>query len=340
MSTADLADPMPSLAAVDPALVVATPVELSAARDAAGLTLAMIAERLRIDPSRLAALESGDWEKLPSRAFARAALRSVAEMIGVNASPLIESVGNASAADLRMGMRPQVAVPVVTASMIGRLGNRRTGSSTARAWLTPVAAGVGALAVLLLLFSSIGAGPGDGGSNRIVSVPIPGTSSQQAAVDKAVINPSGRPAIRQVETIRLAGDASGGSLIGASAALAPAGLTGQQAGMSVTAGAAGKATAQPVDGEADKPLTFPVQLPPTEAVEVRFLSKAWVDISHKDGEKLLFGTQKAGKTVVLQGVPPMKVVIGNPDGVKMRFRGEPVDLKAALKKGVSRLVLN
>jgi cytoskeleton protein RodZ len=53
-----------------------------AARCAAGVTIEAIAEKTKITPRSLAALESGEFAKLPSRTFARLFLRQYCEMIG------------------------------------------------------------------------------------------------------------------------------------------------------------------------------------------------------------------------------------------------------------------
>ena len=95
-----------------------------------------------------------------------------------------------------------------------------------------------------------------------------------------------------------------------------------------------------VDAEAAKPMTFPVKLPPTEPVRLSFNKPVWVEITHKDGERLMFGTQKKAKRVVVDGVPPMQVVLGNPSAVTVEFRGQPVDLSDKTTKGVARFVLN
>ncbi|MGB7298945.1 MAG: RodZ domain-containing protein [Burkholderiaceae bacterium] len=322
--------------------LVSTPAELSAAREAVGMTWQQISDRLRIDTSRLAALEGGNWEALPSRAFARASLRSVARILGVDATALIESIGGfGQAGELRSGLRPQVAIPVATASMMGSNAQRTQGARSPWRRLAWSVAGLGvAVFGLLGVWAALDIDNTAVGSSRMVQVPVPGasqpvamtgsvftsngsdgkptTSAQPLPVSTSTI-PMGRPAIRSTQV-------PGKSVAAGKNPATSVGLA------TVAATAVGSTEAAP--------LTFPVKLPPTESVEIQFLKPSWVDIRHKDGEKLLYGTQKGKKKVVLSGVPPMQVVIGNPDGVKMRFRGEPVDLKAATRKGVTRLVLN
>ena len=72
---------------------------LAAAREAAGMTLPQVAERLRLDIATLQALEAGRFETLGAAVFVRGHLRHYAELLGLPVEE-IEAAYAASAARL------------------------------------------------------------------------------------------------------------------------------------------------------------------------------------------------------------------------------------------------
>ncbi len=72
---------------------IATPAELAAAREARGMSQLDISQRIKLQTRQVAALEEGQWDALPGRAFVRGALRSYGKLIDVDVAPLLESVG-------------------------------------------------------------------------------------------------------------------------------------------------------------------------------------------------------------------------------------------------------
>src|SRR5512143_3019995 len=64
---------------------------LHRAREARGLTLAALAERTRIAPHHLEALERGDLEALPAGPFGKSYIRSCAEVLGTDPAPILEA---------------------------------------------------------------------------------------------------------------------------------------------------------------------------------------------------------------------------------------------------------
>lgn len=306
-----------------------SPEELVTTRLEAPMSRETLAARLNVAPGKLAALETGNWGSLPSLAFARALARSAAHELNADATGLVNAIGGfAQPSNLNGLIRPTPAKPVATTSMFDTRATRsRTGQGGYWRIALPVAAlGVGFLALAIGL-----SGPGaetDAASTanaRFIQVSVPGVAPP-TAVETTVVSSGGstRPAIRAA--IRPTSIAS----TAPSSHVKKVAVTSEQ----LAAGFASKEPAQPPGT-----LTFPVKMPDSEPIELTFSQAAWVDIRHKDGEKLLFGKQKAKKSLVLNAVTPVQVVIGNPDGVKMWFRGEAVDLGKKARKGVSRFEL-
>lgn len=77
--------------------------------------------------------------------------------------------------------------------------------------------------------------------------------------------------------------------------------------------------------------SFPVQL--------QFKEKSWVRVKDHDGRVLLSKINPAGSEQKLDGRPPFSVEIGNARGVRLYYRGKPVDLAPYYNDGRARLTL-
>lgn len=73
-------------------VTVSTPAELAAAREARGMRQIDISQRIKLQLRQVAALEEGNWDQLPGRAFARGALRSYGKLIQADITPLLEQI--------------------------------------------------------------------------------------------------------------------------------------------------------------------------------------------------------------------------------------------------------
>jgi len=92
--------------------------QLRQAREAAGLDVATVATRLRMQKSLICSLETGDWSRLGAPVFVRGHLRSYARLVGVELEGLDEIAAN----------RPVPVTPMVSTGrgqqMFGWLGAR------------------------------------------------------------------------------------------------------------------------------------------------------------------------------------------------------------------------
>ena len=59
---------------------------------------------------------------------------------------------------------------------------------------------------------------------------------------------------------------------------------------------------------------------------ISFEQACWTDIRDNEGERLLFGLIEAGTSHRVGGAHPYRILLGNPEGVKVVFEGEVVDL--------------
>ncbi|MET1255760.1 RodZ domain-containing protein [Aliikangiella maris] len=74
----------------------------------------------------------------------------------------------------------------------------------------------------------------------------------------------------------------------------------------------------------------PVKLPKIEgslvAMRFEFFADCWVKITDANDEVLAVGVKTEGKIMPLQGVAPIKVILGEPSAVTLDFKGEAFDL--------------
>lgn len=300
---------------------VASLAALVAAREAAGLQPADVAQRLKLAPRQVDALERGDWSSLPGQAFVRGALRSYGRLLGTNVDPLLQSLGaGAAAAELRPAT--SLEEPLPSRSMLG-FGAGGGGSKSA--WFV--------LGAILLVAVALFFGR-DGDISRIpswLSSPVP---------DKPAAPASGKV----VETVPLpdlaaASRAAGTPAAPGSTSVAPPGGTPAVAsGAAPTSDASAPATAT---GAAASGTPAGSSDPAGESRGLRlvFEKAAWVEIKQADGKVLLYGEQKAGSEARVPLEAPVSLVIGNAEHVRLERHGEPVDLKGQARQGVAKLKL-
>ncbi|TCK17479.1 cytoskeleton protein RodZ [Thiogranum longum] len=76
---------------------------------------------------------------------------------------------------------------------------------------------------------------------------------------------------------------------------------------------------------------------PAELV-LRFTEDSWVEMTSRQ-RKLVVGTQHAGTERIVRAEPPIDILLGNAPGVKMTWRGKPVDLTPYQRGKVARIKL-
>lgn len=94
--------------------------------------------------------------------------------------------------------------------------------------------------------------------------------------------------------------------------------------------------------------TAPVAAPETAAkpvksadapIRVVFEQQSWLEITDRDGKVLLSKVGNAGEVEFVDGAAPFGVVVGFAKGVKLYFKGKPIDLAAYARSEVARLTL-
>jgi cytoskeleton protein RodZ len=264
---------------------------LAAAREAAGMSLSQVAERLRLDIATLQALEAGKFETLGAAVFVRGHLRHYAELVDLPVEE-IEAAYAASAA--RLAPQPDLRR---TTTLPGTTASRGVA-------LPPWAALIGAIVLVLAAWIWW-------------AVRVPAGHHHPANPPSATSSTPPPPA----------------------APAAPAATEGAQP---VPAPAA-EAVAPPKSAatNAKDSGAIPKEPPPapkaTSAGRVRLAIKfnqdSWVEIYDTHGATLYHDFGSAGSVRHVSGAGPLRVLLGNPDGIALELDGHPVALRSAAESG-------
>jgi len=288
---------------------------LAAAREQAGMTLAQAAERLRLDVATLQALESGRFQTLGAAVFVRGHLRHYAELVGL---PLDEIDAAYAASSAKLAPQPDLRR---TTTLPGNSAPRGVS-------LPPRAALIGAIVLVLvaLVWWAMRVPPGQRHGAPAAAAPAasPGADAQGSApVDAGAAPPAAAepPAPRSdaAATAKPAASASKDTAPprDAASAFKDAVLAAKgQAGPAADAAAAGPKSA-----------SIRVRL------TVRFNQDSWTEIYDAHGATLFHDFGGAGSERRVSGTAPLRVLLGNPDGVSVELDGHPVALKPAAESG-------
>lgn len=321
---------------------VTTGEQLAQARARAGLSAEAVASRLNFSVAQVNAFDAERWEQLPDLAFVRAGLRSYGRLIDVDVTALVDHVGGFAQATV---LQPTIAASDQTKVLHRAAGSRARSrvSFSLGSWpmMIGAVAGTVLLGTVVLLLAQTDSGSG---SRSVQVVPIPGVESPNLpasttpAVEKSV-GANGRLKMTQVAALPVTIRASGMMMRTVANPDSPAPV--KQAALTEKPVRVPEPIVEPVVAPRAGMTVFPVQMPDSEPVHVHFKKRSWIDISHKDGIKLLDGNKDGGQSFTLDGRPPMEVKIGNPDGVMIEFRGQVINLQSKINnKGIAQFTLN
>ncbi|RPJ46737.1 MAG: helix-turn-helix domain-containing protein [Betaproteobacteria bacterium] len=102
-------------------------------------------------------------------------------------------------------------------------------------------------------------------------------------------------------------------------------------------------------GEAATPATLvaepvaaevPAQKPPgMAAIRFVFETSSWVEVRDRENRILMSQLNAAGAAQQVQGRPPLQVVVGNAQGVRLIYNGQPFDMGPHIRADVARFTL-
>lgn len=287
---------------------------LAKAREGLGLTHEEVAERLRLAPRQIQALESDDYEHLPGPTYIRGYLRSYAEMVGLASGPILEAFGHVPAAS--------------KAADLGSLAPKEEITSQHRHVRL-------ATYVMIAVIVALAVSWWQGRLPEPKLSPVPDLTPSPAAV-----NPAALPVVP-----------SEGLVASKPAITAPPPQVPSVTPKPAHAGPvipsrSGVAAKTALPATASKPLQVVVAAKATVGTAsqrallvLRTDQDSWVDVRDAQDNKLLYETVPAGRVVTLDGNAPLKVFLGNAAGVKVEFDGKPFDASPYMHGQVARFTL-
>lgn len=75
------------------------------------------------------------------------------------------------------------------------------------------------------------------------------------------------------------------------------------------------------------------------ALVMTFSAQTWVEVRDRDGQVIFSQVSPAGSSQVVEGNPPLGVVLGNAAGVQVSYGDQPVDLAPHTRENVARFTL-
>ncbi|MFM1990294.1 MAG: hypothetical protein RJA99_3251, partial [Pseudomonadota bacterium] len=124
--------------------------QLAAMREKRGMGKGEVAQRLKLHPRQLDAIERGDWAALPGRAFVRGCVRSYGRLLGVDVEPLLKTIGGFAEAE---ELKPTSTLHAPLPRDGGGFGFEAEGKGSRLWWAV---AGLGAVIAVGLFFGRDG----------------------------------------------------------------------------------------------------------------------------------------------------------------------------------------
>ena len=288
---------------------------LAQARLATGLSVEDIARQLRFGVRQIQALEAGRLEQLPGPTFVRGIVRSYARLLKLDPAPLIEQLeGKFDVPDAnRLATLFKQPVPFSDGA---RQSNMVYGLVTLGVLVI-----AGVLAYQWWYRDKTPAQP------KVEATAASPTPVEQPAAATVATAPQAASPATQAPLAPAPQAAKP-----ASASTAPAVPSAPSAPGAARAAAAAQVQAPPV------PPSVPVARG-KRRVEFEFEEESWVEVTNGLGQVISAHLNPPGSRKVVDGVPPLTIVIGNAQHVTVFYKDKPIDLKPYIKVEVARLVL-
>lgn len=276
---------------------------LAEARRARGVSLDEIARELHLDGTKVRALEQNDFARLGAPVFIKGYLRKYASLVGLS--------GDAVLADYER-LNPSTSPPIIRLRTQPKQG-------TPGPWIaTGAVVGVAALGAWWWFAS--GSAVTDRGTAVVDPAPVE-SSGTEGAED--------RPALDVVGESEPLTDAPAGEFEVEETAPPQMPATDQEA---PDVAAAREEEEQGVD---TAPAAGQV------ALQLSFSGDCWTEVTDANGDRLYFGLGTEGRTVAVEGEPPLQVLVGDSENVSVTVAGSPYTIPRSARRGdTARFTIN
>jgi cytoskeleton protein RodZ len=316
---------MTELPGADAALAATPGAALATAREANGLSVAQVAEQMRISPRQVEAIEADRYSELPGAVFVRGFVRNYARLLKLDPVPLLHALEPALGGD---------DVPLRAHEIAGALPET-TRRGHGRLWLGVIVLVVAAAALAATYewwrsrAPAIGGGIGSMAPGQTPATPQPpppaAAAPGQATVPLSPERMTDSPAAPSGEATQSRGAAGGLGAPAPQSPAAPQALPG--------------APQSPAD-LAQSPAAAPRSAATgAGAMQMVFVAESWIEIRDGEGNVQFSGTVPAGSARSFDVQPPVDVVVGNASGVRITYNGQPFDLASHANRNIARFRL-
>ena len=277
---------------------------LRAGREAAGLTIAAVAQQLKLAPRQITALEEGDFAKLPGRTFIRGFVRNYARLLRLDSDAVLAGLPEATASATHE--HPSLAP---TPRPMGELpADVPTRPSPAR-WAIPLAL-VAVVAVAAIY--------------EIARPPAPPTpqvagGKPAAPIVQVAPNAAAVPATAPGNTTTTLPNPLAG--------------TGDKPFAPPENAVTGNAPTEP-------PIAASTSPDATVApIVLTFNGTSWVEVRDGTGTLVVSVTGNSGGTQEVNGRAPFEVILGNAAAVNVSWQGKTFDTAPFTRQNVAKFTL-
>lgn len=270
---------------------------LAEARRARDISVSEIARELHLDDSKVRALEQNDFERLGAPVFIKGYLRKYASLVGLSGDDMLADYERLKPAD--------TAPP-----LIGLRAHPKPAGSSGP-WIATAA---------LVLVAALGAwwwfatGPAVPDRTAAPAGPAPAVEPAEAET------PGGNRALEAVED----SDAPG----------APAGqLEAGEAPPSQAPAADAETADTAAARQEEQTVADPVPAAGQVALQLTFSGDCWTEVTDAGGNRLYFGLGTGGRTVAVEGEPPLQVLLGDSENVSVTVDGAPYTIPRSARRG-------
>ncbi|MEO8345583.1 MAG: RodZ domain-containing protein [Betaproteobacteria bacterium] len=310
---------------------------LRAGREAAGLSVAAVAQQLKLAPRQISALEEGDFAKLPGRTFIRGFVRNYTRLLHLDTDAVLAAL-------------PETAPPSSLESPSLAPTPRPMGELPADVHAKPPSAARWAIPLALVAVVTVAAvyeitrPPVEPAKSPVIErIGVSPTQSQSATPSQAAI-----PQTALAPGAPFAG--SSPSVSEPTATTSPNTTTPLPNPLAVTEEKTAPAMEKPLDqatqniaraplvGEASGATSSTVD-PRDAPIALAFQGRSWVEVRDGAGVLILSVTGNAGERQAVTGRPPFDVVIGNAAAVTVNWQGKAFDTTPYNRQNVARFTL-
>ncbi|MGM0593890.1 MAG: RodZ domain-containing protein [Pseudomonadota bacterium] len=295
---------------------------LRRAREAAALSVAEVAKRMRISERMVTALEEDDYDSFPSAAFVSGYLRSYARLLDLPEEEFVRPV------------KESVAPP----SLVSTIGEREQVSSRALPVRLVTYLLLGAVLVSIVMWwlaqgernESVETLPSAGqvvdpGSDIGLSLPQDSSGGQTAVEPVPEEGADARPEA-PTPTADEAGEPADTEQQDSPTEQAEAPVEEEPTQQ-----------AEPEQSQAEQAQPAPLtEDTPKSALRLVFSEDSWTEINDDAGRRLAYGLIRAGQTLELTGQAPFQVFLGYAPGVDVYYNGERFDHAPFQRQDVAR----